>query len=61
MSNDLKLTVHFSCPHSATIYTASQQEQPVRHPGDFHCRMCALRSTNGAGSITSQIGNFDDT
>jgi hypothetical protein len=41
MSNDFKLIVYFSCPHCATIYTASQQERPGRHPGDFHCRMCA--------------------
>jgi len=40
MSNDFKLIVHFSCPCCATIYTASQQEQPGRHPGDFHCRSC---------------------
>ena len=40
MSNDFQVIVHFSCPHCATIYTASQQEQPGRHPGYFHCRMC---------------------
>jgi hypothetical protein len=41
MSNDFKLIVYFSCPHCATIYTASQQAQPGRHPGYFLCRVCA--------------------
>ena len=41
MSNDFKLIVYFSCPHCATVYTARQDEQPARHPGYFHCRVCA--------------------
>ena len=40
MSNDARLIVHFSCPSCATVYTTRQEEQPGRHPGDFHCRMC---------------------
>jgi hypothetical protein len=40
MSNDFKLIVYFSCPHCATVYAASQQQQPARHPGNFHCRSC---------------------
>ena len=55
MSNDFKLIVHFSCPHCATIYTASQQEQPGRHPGYFHCRMCATPVHEWAG-----LYNFTD-
>ena len=49
MSNDFKLIVYFSCPHCATIYTASQEEQPVRHPGYFHCRLCATPVHEWAG------------
>ena len=41
MTNDFKLIVFFACPDCATVYTASQKEQPVRHPGCFHCRACA--------------------
>ena len=40
MSNDFQVIVHFSCPRCGTIYAASQQEQPGRHPGFFHCRAC---------------------
>ena len=40
MNSDYKLIVHFSCPDCATIYTATQEEQPGRHPGTFHCRQC---------------------
>jgi len=55
MSNDLKLTVYFSCPHCATIYTASQQEQPGRHPGSFLCRVCAAPAHEWRG-----LYNFTD-
>ena len=55
MSNDFKLIVYFSCPHCATIYTASQQEQPGRHPGYFRCRMCATPVHEWAG-----LYNFTD-
>lgn len=37
MSNDARLIVHFSCPHCATVYTTSQQEQLEQCSGDFHC------------------------
>ena len=55
MSNDFKLIVHFSCPHCATIYTACQEEQPGRHPGDFRCRMCGTPVHEWAG-----LYNFTD-
>ena len=55
MSNDFKLIVYFSCPHCATIYTASQQEQPGRHPGYFLCRMCATPVHEWSG-----LYNFTD-
>ena len=49
------LIVYFSCPCCATICTASQQEQPVRHPGYFHCRVCAVRVHEWSG-----LYNFTD-
>ena len=55
MSTDTRLIVHFSCPQCATIYAASQQEQPGRHPGYFHCRMCATPVHEWAG-----LYNFTD-
>ena len=55
MSNDARLIVYFSCPRFATVYTACQQQQPGRHPGDFHCRMCGTRVHEWAG-----LYNFTD-
>ena len=55
MNNDFKLIVHFSCPHCATVYTANQKEQPGRHPGGFHCRMCSTPIHEWAG-----LYNFTD-
>ena len=55
MSNDFKLIVHFSCPHCATIYTACQEMQRRRHPGDFRCRMCSTPVHEWAG-----LYNFTD-
>src|SRR5258705_2081699 len=40
MTNDFQLIVHFSCPHCAAVYTASQEEQAERRSGDFHCGRC---------------------
>jgi hypothetical protein len=55
MSNDLKLIVHFSCPHCATVYTTSQQEQLAPCSGDFHCGMCGAPVHEWAG-----VYNFAD-
>jgi predicted Zn finger-like uncharacterized protein len=34
-----RMIAYFSCPHCATVYTASQEQLPGQHRGDF-CRRC---------------------
>ena len=57
MSNDFKLIVYFSCPCCATIYTRASKSSRSDTPATFIAEYALLRSMNGAGSITSLIGN----
>jgi len=41
MTNAFRLIVYFSCPRCLTVYAASQEEQPKKCSGAFHCGRCA--------------------
>ena len=41
MTNDYRLIVYFACLQCSTLYAASQEEQPKKCSGAFHCGRCA--------------------
>ena len=51
MANDFHLIVHFSCPHCATIYAASQEEQSEHCSGNFHCGRCGTPVHEWTGGL----------
>jgi hypothetical protein len=56
MANDSHLIVHFSCPHCATVYAASQEEQPEQCAGNFHCGRCGTPVHEWTGGLYNFSG-----